>query len=426
MRRYDFHLLRANSRSLPVIALFVFFTHTPRAQDDPLKQCQAAAAAKLETAVQICSDAIMHASLAPAALADAYLSRGTAYDTKKDYEKAIADFHEVVRLQPKSAVAYYALAQVAMEQSNSTEAIQRYSDALRANPKFVPALTDRGLAYLSKGDSDHALEDFTQAIRIGPEYIPAYMNRASVYARRNDLSLALRDYDRILQINPSYLPGILARANTRAAAKQYDDAIYDLDDAIRLQTGNAGIWARQSDIYAEKGDYAHAIRDLNAALRLQPSNATLLSARGYSETYIGDYTSAERDLTAALASKKDEAYFTLWIFLAQRKAGKPGIDDLKKNAASVKMDAWPASVLRFYLGELPSDAVLEAANNGDALKSVGQHCEAYFYLGEDALLRGKPDEAAKLFQQSISTGLSAYVEYRGAMAELDRMKAFHN
>lgn len=426
MRHSDSYLFCGAVRSLAVAASFIFFARAVGAQNDPLKQCQTAAAAKLETAVQLCSDAIQHGSLPPASLADAYLSRGTAYDAKKDYEKATADFNEVVRLQPKSAVAYYALAQIAVEKSNPTEAIQHYSDALRANPKFVPALSDRGLVYLSNGDSDRALADFSQAIRVQPEFLPAYMNRASVYVRRNDLALALRDYDRVLQINPSYLPAILARSSARAAAKQYDDAIYDLDDAIRLQTENAGLWARQSDVYAEKGDYAHAIRDLNAALRLRPSDETLLSARGYSETYIGDYTSAERDLSAALASKKDDPYFALWLFLAQRKAGKPGVDDLKKNAASVKMGAWPAPVLKFYLGELASDAVLAAANDGDALKSVSQHCEAYFYLGEDALLRGKNDEAARLFQQSMATGLSQYVEYRGAMAELEKLKALHN
>jgi lipoprotein NlpI len=89
------------------------------------------------------------------------------------------------------------------------------------------------------------------------------------------------------------------------------------------------------------------------------------------------------------------------------------------------MGVWPAPVLKFYLGTVDAEGVLSAARDGDALKAMAQRCEADFYLGEDALLRGKTDEAVKLFQHCVATGLSGYVEYRGAVVELNKLQAPH-
>ena len=39
--------------------------------------------------------------------AAAYYNRGTSYDEKKDYDKAISDYDKVVKLNPKEENAYF-------------------------------------------------------------------------------------------------------------------------------------------------------------------------------------------------------------------------------------------------------------------------------------------------------------------------------
>src|SRR6516165_1783137 len=65
----------------------------------------------------------------------AHHERALSYKSKGDFDRAIADLSEAIRLDPKYAEAYYL----------------------------------RGVTYRNKGDSDHAIADFSEAIRLAPE-----------------------------------------------------------------------------------------------------------------------------------------------------------------------------------------------------------------------------------------------------------------
>jgi tetratricopeptide (TPR) repeat protein len=48
-------------------------------------------------------------------------------------------------------------------------AIADYSEIIRLDPKCAEALGNRGEIYLAKGDHDHAISDFDEALKIKPE-----------------------------------------------------------------------------------------------------------------------------------------------------------------------------------------------------------------------------------------------------------------
>ena len=67
---------------------------------------------------------------------------------------------------------------------------------------------------------------------------------------------------------------------------------------------------------------------------------------------------------------------------------------------------------------------MSAAADPNPKTNQEQHCAAYFFLGEHALIGGKPAEAKRLFQQAIDTGVTHIsVEYIWAQAELKRLSA---
>ena len=80
-----------------------------------------------------------------AAQAEAHYNQGNAHYEKMDYDKAIMEYTEAIRLRPDYAEAYNGL----------------------------------GLAHKEKGDYDKAITDYTEAIRIRPDYAEAYYNRGT-------------------------------------------------------------------------------------------------------------------------------------------------------------------------------------------------------------------------------------------------------
>jgi hypothetical protein len=61
------------------------------------------------------------------------------------------------------------------------------------------------------------------------------------------------------------------------------------------------------------------------------------------------------------------------------------------------MTAWPAPVVRLFLGQMTLAVVLAAADDPNPTEKKFQVCQANFYSGELALRTAK-DEAARLFR----------------------------
>ena len=66
-----------------------------------------------------------------------------------------------------------------MHKDEFDNAISDYTDAIRLNPDYAKAYYNRALihAYAEKGDLDNAIRDYTEVIRLNPDDAKAYYNR---------------------------------------------------------------------------------------------------------------------------------------------------------------------------------------------------------------------------------------------------------
>ena len=98
---------------------------------------------------------------------ESYYRRGIAYGQNGDYDKAIADFTEAIRLNLKSAPVYYNRGVTYWHRGNHDRATADFNEAIRLDPKLAVAYYGRGCACLYYGQKVKAEMDFVEAKRLG-------------------------------------------------------------------------------------------------------------------------------------------------------------------------------------------------------------------------------------------------------------------
>ena len=66
------------------------------------------------------------------------------------------------------------------EKGQYDDAILNYDQAIRLDPKLDKAYYDRGLSFFNKGQINKAIEDYTKAIELNRKYHKAYANTCNV------------------------------------------------------------------------------------------------------------------------------------------------------------------------------------------------------------------------------------------------------
>ncbi len=134
--------------------------------------------------------------------AHAYVLSGNAWRAKGDNDRAIADYSEAIRLDPKHQWAYTDRGIAWRAKGDNDRAIADYSEAIRLDPKYQWAYTNRGNAWRSKGDNDRAIADYTEAIRLDPKYGWAYANRGYAWRAKGKRGKALADFNNAIRADP--------------------------------------------------------------------------------------------------------------------------------------------------------------------------------------------------------------------------------
>ena len=83
-------------------------------------------------------------------------------------------------------------------------AIQDCTEAIRINPGYDYAFIARGLAYWYIGEYDHSILDCDEAIRIDPSSTEAHFNKGLAYAGRGENILAIENFDNAVRLSPDY------------------------------------------------------------------------------------------------------------------------------------------------------------------------------------------------------------------------------
>jgi tetratricopeptide (TPR) repeat protein len=160
------------------------------------------------------------------------LARHRAASLCRDREKycrAIADYAQAIRLNPKYVEAYSGRARAYEGMAEYDRAIADFSMAIRLNPSDSHLHLDRGSCYFGIGRYDNSIADCTEAIRLDPDQALAYVIRGASYAQKGDKAKADADSARAEKImnQPSlfrFIQGLQSMGKRVSAPKSQEQS----------------------------------------------------------------------------------------------------------------------------------------------------------------------------------------------------------
>ena len=147
--------------------------------------------------------------------ADDYYNRAFENHQKQEYDLALADYNQVIELDPSNEKAFINRGLIYQSQGKDEDAIADYNKAIQINPNNFASYRNRGVLYFEQSQYELAKADWDKAIAINPEDALTYYNRGLLYLKLSDSSSAKTDLEKAEEL-------AVVQKNTDLAEKAAD------------------------------------------------------------------------------------------------------------------------------------------------------------------------------------------------------------
>lgn len=285
-------------------------------------RCVGRIAAPPDQRIVACTALIQSGDESDSDLASDFVNRGNAHASRQEFDKAIADYTEVLKHKPTDAIAFYNRGDAYRLKGDYDNAIADYGRAIALNQRYEDAFVNRGVAYAAKGDYDRAINDYTVAVLLDGSDVTAYRNRGDAYVGKGDLDLALQDYDEAIKRAPGDTDGYRSRGYLHFYAGDFAKSADDLARVVSAEPDDPypTLWAY---LAATRADAATARKGLADAAARSSAAPNPSWPRPVLELLLGSRTIEATLAAAATPAERCEALFYggEWMLLRGDRAG---------------------------------------------------------------------------------------------------------
>jgi tetratricopeptide (TPR) repeat protein len=166
------------------------------------------------------------------------------------------------------AVAYSNRGNSFLRRGQNERAIQDYDEAIKLDPRFVDAYRNRGAAWFNTAAYDKALGDYDAAIRLDPREAGGWADRCSVYALTGKPGEAKADCDKALDLDPQHVEAQAWRTLVNLQLGQADDAERDIVGIVGDSPSDPSLRYLWAMVLEAKGQQADAEGQFQVAREL--------------------------------------------------------------------------------------------------------------------------------------------------------------
>jgi len=225
---------------------------------------------------------------------------GRNYTMQEQYEKAIAQYQESLRVHPYNTNALLNTGYCYLKLEKLDEAEQFFKRFLAIMPDAAKGYNNLGIVYFSKKEYARAAACYQKAFELDPGYGEAHFNLGNVYRAQGKTEEALQEYEAALRAKPDLqdvrtmlITMYLERGDFEKAEQVVRPLLHKPQTAVQghMLLGN---------LFQRRGKYEQALFQYLQAVQRAPQDATIYYAIGMMHLQLGNYDKAATSFTYAL------------------------------------------------------------------------------------------------------------------------------
>lgn len=138
------------------------------------------------------------------------LLRGNRFFDKREYNRAISLYTQIINETPSNDEARAALALAYKEKGDYDCAITEYKTLVHNNPGNAALHNNLGTVYYRKGDYDLAIEEYKKAIQLNEHLVAAYGNIGLIFLQQGDVGNAILFLRKVFENEEEMLQYVIA------------------------------------------------------------------------------------------------------------------------------------------------------------------------------------------------------------------------
>ena len=279
-------------------------------------------------AMAACAAILARPDLSDADRERALIIGGRAAHRADDFEAAIRNFDEAIKLAPKDPEPLVRRASAAYGKGDYETAAALAEKALALHPDYAPAIDILGTIGLVTGNFDLAKAAYDKEIELTPNDVMARFHHFELLMEIHAQPEALEDLDKLLALSPSVLDAEfikfrgknvsfhtlarLERATMLESMGRLPEALAEFDDFVRVDPGPFSFGWR-GWYHLNRSEFDLAKSDLDKALSYAPDFWILHNLLGETYIYTQEYERAVASLTRSLDLKPDVTGSSYWL-----------------------------------------------------------------------------------------------------------------
>ncbi len=163
-----------------------------------------------------------------------YYSTGVSLVLTKNYSKALSNFKQAIKEEPKFAEAFFYIGYCYDELGEHLEAVTAFKKAILLKPNFIEAHYNLGIAYDELKQFQDSIESYQRASELKPDFFEAFFNLGVALGKVNRHQDAVNAFKQAIKISPDDSEAHLNLGIAYGHLNLYQEALQALKQAIRI------------------------------------------------------------------------------------------------------------------------------------------------------------------------------------------------